>query len=102
MNEKKKDSVESQIQKQLRECKDFLYVGKPLPVAEIIKFHTFETQEGDFKDGNLRYTGLIELYVNMMEKNKCSAFYEMAGTANKNEEGEVELTTPVYLSYSPY
>ena len=102
MDEKKKDSVESQIQKQLRVCKDFLYVGNSLSVAEVIKIHTFKTQKGNYQDGNILYTGQIELYVNILENDKCSKFYEMTGTANQNEDGKVELTTPVYLSASPY
>ena len=104
MDEKKKDSIELQIQKQLKRCENFLYAGKPLPVADILEFHTFKIQKGDYKDGNLQYTGLIELYVyvNVPENNKCSKFYEMTGTANQTEDGEVELTTPVYLSNSPY
>ena len=41
MDEKKKDSIELQIQKQLKRCENFLYAGKPLPVADILEFHTF-------------------------------------------------------------
>ena len=103
-NIKKIDSDEAQIQRHLKECKNFLYDGRPLLVAEVSKIHTFKTQTGDFKDGNLQYTGLIELYVyvNVPENNKCSQIYEMMGTANQAEDGEVELTTPVYLSNSSY
>ena len=102
MDEKKKDSIELQIQKQLKRCENFLYAGKPLPVADILEFHTFKIQEGDFKDGNLQYTGLVKLNVNVLGNDTYSKFYNMTGTADRNKDGEVELTTPTYLSNSSY
>ena len=102
VKQKKNDSIELKIQEQLKRCENFLYAGKPLPVVEIVAFHTFKIQEGDFKDGNLQYTGLVKLNVNVLGNDTCSKFYNMTGTADRNKDGEVELTTPTYLSNSSY
>lgn len=95
------NSVESQIKNLLKECVAFNYYGESLPVKEINTFRTFTFKEGNYKEGNILFEGLIEVYIEAPE-GKCSKSYKMTGTADKNEDGVVHIVTPINLSASSY